>query len=805
MLKYITNYQTFKGNNFPTITEEELITRLNNKYPTFEVTGLDDSITKMYFDIDYKLQNQPYDEDINQYLKSTGETYINKCINELFNIEPNIAIATSSCDNKYSWRYFVSNIKMKKNEMKQFIIKLNKFIEQNDCIYKDELIENRGGLFDIGIYDNNRKMRCINTSKPNENRPLILTQGTIKDTIITGFLNEANLITFTSDEDSYIPKSPNSITMTIEETYLDDIDYLLNVCIKDNMCSEGQHKEWVTIGQALKNELNEQAVVPFVNWTNKFGTENKKNEAFIKITKEIKAQKETKKIKPVKLATIHFYAKKYNPEKYYCRFKKQQEFQYNNDIESCLTNSNDYSIATYFYNKYGNIFKCVDIQNKVCYSFTKNNLWEEFKSGTLIREFISNELTTDFINYQGQVNMYIKTLTPEQDIDKDKYLFKEKKLDEQIIKFGKTNDKNNITREIYDKILDINFCKDINKQKYVLPIKNKKLFNMKTLKCEDRTINDKFSFECNANYVELTEQEEKDIRQYFNDLFCNNETTTQCVLDIIKSILTGETLRYIYFWTGSGSNGKSILLKLLNVIFGKFMDTIDTNVILDKKVSSQLTTQFEKLDKCRVGYITELKEEDKLNEPIIKKISGGDAIDFRGLYSSNKTINPTCNLMVVTNVLPTFKVEKAILNRIVVIPFNNTFKTNISFEAEMMEKLDIIFSFIMKYGVIRDEFELNEEMALAKKNYVENNNEPLDEFIKEMVNITDNENDKIPNTDFFVSYQNWLQQNNIKISTTKQKVTRDIKKYNIESKESNGKTWYKKCAWKVSDTELDVL
>jgi phage/plasmid-associated DNA primase len=161
--------------------------------------------------------------------------------------------------------------------------------------------------------------------------------------------------------------------------------------------------------------------------------------------------------------------------------------------------------------------------------------------------------------------------------------------------------------------------------------------------------------------------------------------------------------------------------------------------------------------------------------------------------------------MVVTNVLPTFKVEKAILNRIVVIPFNNTFKTNISFEAEMMEKLDIIFSFIMKYGVIRDEFDLNEEMALAKKNYVENNNEPLDEFIKEMVNITDNENDKIPNTDFFVSYQNWLQQNNIKISTTKQKVTRDIKKYNIESKESNGKTWYKKCAWKVSDTELDVL
>ena len=64
---------------------------------------------------------------------------------------------------------------------------------------------------------------------------------------------------------------------------------------------------------------------------------------------------------------------------------------------------------------------------------------------------------------------------------------------------------------------------------------------------------------------DLTEIEEKDIEQYFLDLFCGKEDTMQVVLNILKSCLTGETLRYIYFFTGSGCNGKSLLFNILNL------------------------------------------------------------------------------------------------------------------------------------------------------------------------------------------------------------------------------------------------
>ena len=73
------------------------------------------------------------------------------------------------------------------------------------------------------------------------------------------------------------------------------------------------------------------------------------------------------------------------------------------------------------------------------------------------------------------------------------------------------------------------------------------------------------------------------MRKYFMDLFCNKEDTMQCVLDILKSVMIGKPLRYVFFLTGSGCNGKSLLFKILTVIFKKTFDIISKDVILKKK------------------------------------------------------------------------------------------------------------------------------------------------------------------------------------------------------------------------------
>jgi len=253
-------------------------------------------------------------------------------------------------------------------------------------------------------------------------------------------------------------------------------------------------------------------------------------------------------------------------------------------------------------------------------------------------------------------------------------------------------------------------------------------------------------------------------------------------------------LRYMFFHTGDGSNGKSLFFNILRQIFGGIMDIVSKDVILEKKSNSHLNTEFEKLEYCRLAYVTELKKEDKLNNENIKKISGGDQIDVRSICKTNRTINPVSTLHVLTNELPKFDVSPSILKRIVMIPYKANFVIDKSFEYKMLDKKDEIFSFIMKYGKIMDNFEdvnIPEEMDVMKKQYAEDNKvDYLQDFINDRFDFIENE--KIPRDDFRLMYNAWCGKYVYPIDkSTNTKFTRILREqYKINSKESNGKTNY---------------
>jgi phage/plasmid-associated DNA primase len=144
--------------------------------------------------------------------------------------------------------------------------------------------------------------------------------------------------------------------------------------------------------------------------------------------------------------------------------------------------------------------------------------------------------------------------------------------------------------------------------------------------------------------------------------------------------------------------------------------------------------------------------------------------------------------------MPKFEVEKAIMNRIIVIPFNNTFETNITFESKMLEKRDFIFSFIMKFGVIQDKFDLTEEMINAKECY-KNDNVKIDylqDFIDKHYKIVPFiKKEKIERDNFRSCYNEFLKTKGQSYDiSSNQKFTRLIREKNIGVKESHGKTYY---------------
>lgn len=616
--------------------------------------------------------------------------------------------------------------------------------------------------------------------------------------------NIQNMLVLNKTKEAVIKKTPeikptiNVVGLPIDAP-LTEIQTLL-----DKLgCKCEQHEDWVSVAQILKNETKDEGLNDFVNWTNKFGSENKKKEAITHYTKYIKYTPKSDK-KRLTIATLHYWVKQMTATEVVPTIHSS-----NADIlQDYIFDVCDFNYAVLFNKLYKGQFVCVDKMKKDYYYFDNNKLlWLQDSGGTPIRNKISTDFCDYYKNYQTELLAQIENCDPSSN-EAEVMRKTIRKVAEICIKLNKTGDKNNILSEISDLCKDIEFPSTLNKCEYMLPTNDGKVLNMKDLSVHDRTINDKFSFQCGAKLIPLVNDDKfQKVDTYFNDLFCGNMETKQCVINIFKSVFVGSPLRYIYFCIGNGCNGKSLLFKILNKIFGKFMDIISESVIIEQKGNkSALNTEIEKLDKCRLGYVTELKETDKLNEKVIKQISGGDAINLRTLHTKDFTINPTCNTFVLTNEMPSFNGEaKSNLDRMIVIPFKANFKINNNFEKEMLELSDYIFSYIMYNGIISDKFDLSEEMIEEAGNHAKANTETtLEDYLK--TKLIDCVNDKKENklillNDLRINYEAYCSLNKLKNSLTQKKFTSKMKSLGFVIKETNGKTMlYNK---KYRDEDLD--
>lgn len=583
-----------------------------------------------------------------------------------------------------------------------------------------------------------------------------------------------------------------------------DIQKLLRV-IGSTRCKEETNREWTAVGQAIKNEMKDDGLEDFVAWTNKFGTENKQKTAIYHYQKSIRYTAPKKdETNRLTIASLHYWAINDNLPAYRKAFPRTKNDEIVLDEETInnfkaiapiMASPADYDIAEAFNTIYKGLHKCVDKLRKEFYYFDKETkLWNFDVGGTPIRNAISTDFHGVFTKYLKVKMSEGEKLDPNSE-EKEQNKKICKSMCELMTRLKKTNDKNNILHEVSDICKDVDFPSTLNKSEYMLPTNDGNVLDMRTLETRQRTIDDNFSFVCKAKIIPYDANDANFIKvaEYFDALFCNNKETTDCMLDILKSVFIGRPLRYIYFCIGKGSNGKSLLFKILNKIFGKFMDVISQGVIVEQKGNkSALNTEIEKLDKCRLAYVTELDETDKMNEKVVKQISGGDGINLRTLHTKDQTINPTCNMFVLTNEMFSFNGEALpTLNRMIICPFNNTFEVNDEFEKSMLEISDYIFTYIMQKGTIRDKFILSDEMKAEKNKHAKNNTDTnLADYLKERLINCENDEDNLPIqiNDLRVSFENYCKHNSLTNSLTKNKFTSKMKTFGFDIKESGGKT-----------------
>lgn len=139
--------------------------------------------------------------------------------------------------------------------------------------------------------------------------------------------------------------------------------------------------------------------------------------------------------------------------------------------------------------------------------------------------------------------------------------------------------------------------------------------------------------------------------------------------------LLGEPVRKaIFMLHGPSHTGKSQVVNALSAIFGSFAEGAKEQTFRVNDAANGPTPGLHKLRGARLVTASESTEGVKLDEALIKQLTGGDAICSRPLYGDEETWTPEFSIWLATNHLPKFNSDdNAIWRRVKPIHFGVVF------------------------------------------------------------------------------------------------------------------------------------
>jgi len=450
-------------------------------------------------------------------------------------------------------------------------------------------------------------------------------------------------------------------------------------------------------------------------------------------------------------------------------------------LDNAFETSTEYDIAMVLKQMYKDKFVCVSYDKKGIWFRFHNNRWVSDK-GLCLRNKISEELyalITEKINYVGeQMKEY-------QDDDERREFFKKKTktMTDLRIRLKRTNDKNNIMREAAEIFYDGEFIRNMDTNKYLMCFNNgvvdfaNKVFRegypedyiTKSTKI-DYIPTEEITCENTKEYKETMEQ----LKEFMNKLFPIPDLN-KYMWDHLASCLIGANKNQTFnVYHGSGSNGKSILADLMSVTLGDYKGTIPITLVTDSRGKIGGTSdEVLKLKGVRYAVMQEPQKGMKLNEGIMKELTGGDPLQARGLYSESEIFEPQFSLVVCTNNL--FDIESnddGTWRRIRKCDFKSKFidegekyndDTPYIFikDKSLKDKLPLfapIFASLLvdrafkTGGVVEDC-----ETVLQASNKYRNGQDHINAFIQEMIIKTDDDKDRIGKGGLTQGFKVWFE------------------------------------------------
>ena len=160
---------------------------------------------------------------------------------------------------------------------------------------------------------------------------------------------------------------------------------------------------------------------------------------------------------------------------------------------------------------------------------------------------------------------------------------------------------------------------------------------------------------------------------FLNDIMAGNENLINFLQRVIGYSLTGVIREHVLFVLyGTGRNGKSTFLNTIMAMLGAYAMKAPAELLMTSKYDRHPTEKAD-LHGRRLISAIETEQGRKLNEVLVKELTGGDPIRARRMREDFWEFRPTHKVFLATNHKPVITgTDHAIWERIRLIPFTVT-------------------------------------------------------------------------------------------------------------------------------------
>ena len=487
-------------------------------------------------------------------------------------------------------------------------------------------------------------------------------------------------------------KSFDELKMIVDELMEDEnIDYntkeiyQYTMVLPKEFWGQGSYNKWIRVGWALKNSGEQMAPVWYL-----FSSQSPEFDFVHNDVLEYWNDFDVFNKEGLTYRSILYWAKVYSFDEYQKIYKTTIDHY----IYYSFRNNTECDLATALFHMYKSQYVCSSITENTWYEFL-NHKWYSIDSGSTLRLRISTEMYKQYsaklLHYQttnqaSQNNIALtqnasspqnaNTIISEYKNNDDDFGDYKKKVNQMLETcklLKKTAIKNNIMREAKELYYDKEFLNKLDKDPYLLGCNNC-IIDFREKSHRKGKHDDYISKSTGLNYYPLKHYQEKHpnlieeidnfMKQLFPDTIIYNDNSRrqevkresllrEYMWEHLASTLLGTIENQTFnIYTGSGANGKSKLVELMSLVLGEYKSTVPISLITQKRNNiGGTSSEVYNLMGTRYAVMQEPSKGDKINEGIMKELTGGDPIQCRALFKNSVTFIPQFKLAVCTNEL----------------------------------------------------------------------------------------------------------------------------------------------------------